>query len=57
MEKTTFNATIIVAGTNNTNSAPNTEDIMLPISIPRMAASKTNPWIPAKLTITKDTEA
>lgn len=56
-EKTVFNATIIVAGTNKTSNALKIADTIFPISMPRIAASRTRPWMPAKLTITKETEA
>lgn len=46
-----------MAGTNKTNSAPRTEDTIRPILIPRIAESKRRPWIPAKLTITNETDA
>jgi len=57
IENTTFNETMIVAGTKRTRRAPRTEEMIVPISMPRIAASRTSPWIPAKLTITKDSEA
>jgi len=57
IEKTTFNATTTVAGTKRTRRAPMTDETILPIATPLIAASRTRPCIPAKLTITNETEA
>ncbi len=56
-EKTVFNATMIVAGINKKSKEPRIEATIFPIGSPLIAASKTRPCMPAKLTITKETEA